>query len=280
MPRVTTAPWAAVRWSARAPRAVLLLALAAFCVAGIRAALRPPPAAPAPAHAVPAAIDTAADAFAQAFVRAYLTWDAAHPQVRERALRAQLAADLDPDAGVSLPPNSRQRVRWTIVEGSATATQGRRVVVAAGTTGGEWHLAVDVAEGPGGTMAVAGYPALVGPPPADLTAAPPHQEDVGDPALLTVTRRVVANYLGRSRSNLAADLTGGGLVVLPSAPLRVSSVESTRWVRRASLVAVTVRASRRDRLHLTLTYELSVVRRAGRWLVSGVQFVPHPKEIR
>lgn len=93
-----------------------------------------------------------------------------------------------------------------------------------------------------------------------------------------MARRVVANYLERARANLAADLTGSGVVVLPAAPMQLLSVEATEWAQRPSRVAVTVHARRQDGARLTLTYELVVVRRAGRWLVSGVQSPPTPKE--
>jgi hypothetical protein len=254
-----------------------VLAVGAFTVVGVRAAISPPTTTVAAATSSPVdQADPQADAFAQAFTRAYLTWDASRPQLRERALHAVLATSLDPDAGVALPAGTRQHVRSTTVEASVATSAGRRVTVDAQTTAGEWHLAVAVSRDATGALAISGYPAVLGPPATDLHQDSPTRDQVEAAALQTVTRRVLTNYLARARSNLAADLTGGGVVVLPARPMRVLSVESSEWVRRPSLVAVTVRASRPDRVRLTLTYELTVVRRAGRWLVSGLQSSPHP----
>lgn len=278
MPRVSTTSLVAARWSARAPRILVLLLVGVFSAVGVRTALRPAPTASTKPFARVTDADLAADAFAQSFVRAYLTWDGSRPTSRERALRGYLAASLDPDAGVDVPSRSRQRVRWTTVERSVPIPGGRRVTVDADTTAGETRLAVDVARDARGALSIPAYPAIVGPPATDTSSSPRIRDAVDDDALVTVARRVVANYLGRARANLAADLTGSGTVVLPSAPLRLLSVEATEWAQRPSRVAVTVHSRRQDGARLTLTYELVVVRRAGRWLVSGVQASSIPKE--
>lgn len=277
MLRVASTSVSSVRLRARAPRVLLLAVIAVFSIAGVRAALRSP--APAVTRVTSSTgSDVAVEAFAESFTRAYLTWEPGAAASRERNLRSMLSASLEPGGGVELPTTARQRVLWTTVERSVPRGRARNVVVRATTTRGDLHLGVTVARGPRGGLAVVDYPALVGPPAMDPQTGDAARDEVDDDRLRVVSRRVVTNFLARARENLAADLTGGGVVVLPTEPLRVLSVEAVEWARRSSRVAVTVRARARDGVRLTLTYELRVVRRAGRWLVSGMPSMSSPKE--
>jgi hypothetical protein len=265
------------RLRGRAPRILVLAAIAALSLAGARSAFAPTSRSVAPAIR-PVHADMPADAFAEAFARSYLEWSSGGMASRERALRSMTSASLDAGADAEIPRDVHQHVLWTAVERSDAIDGGRTVVVRAQTTRGDLYLSVRVARGSQGALHVATYPAFVGGPATDLNARDDELGDVDDARLALVARRVVTNYLARARENLAADLTGGGVVVMPSAPLRVLSVESVAWVRRPSRVAVTVRARTRDGVRLTLTYGLSVVRRAGRWLVSGMPSMSSPKE--
>lgn len=278
MVRVDSTPVALVRCRGRAPRLLAVAVVGIFCVAGVRSALRSDAVEPAAINRAPAARDLAAEAFAESFARVYLGWNAAQPERRERALRTFLVESLDPGGGVELPPGSRVGVRWTSVESSVAVDGGRRVTVAAGTTRGDVRVSVVVRRDSRGALGIAEYPAMVGPPATSHRPPITIRETVDDRALAAMARRVVTNYVARERANLAADLTGGGVVVLPQEPLRVLSVESVAWLQKPSRIAITVRARTRDQVHLTLTYDLSVMRRAGRWLVSGVQSPPTSKE--
>jgi hypothetical protein len=101
-----------------------------------------------------------------------------------------------------------------------------------------------------------------------------HLREVNEPALATVVRRVLRNYLAASSGELEADLTGGARVSLPSLPLTVESMQRLDWASEGSAVLATVQAQDGRGVQYTLAYELDVVREQGRWEVSAVQTDP------
>jgi hypothetical protein len=239
-----------------------------LALVGLKALTTPTSPAPVKAASV-AQRDLAAETFAESFARAYLTRNVDDPERRERALeRFGLSADATAD-GVA---EHNEAVRWSAVVGSARTSLGRVVTVAAETDRRQVHLAVTVRRDGRGLLAVTAPPAVVGPPPVAHGTRPPAEDEVGDRALRTVATRVVKNYLALERENLAADLARGAVVSLPEQRLKVASIDGVTWSGRR--IAVALIAADGDRLRLSLRYELTVVREAGRWLVRTVHVNP------
>ena len=91
------------------------------------------------------------------------------------------------------------------------------------------YLTVGVVREPGGSLALDGYPALVGAPASTGAASPGNLREVEDAALVTVVRRAIRNYLADAESELDADLLAGAPVSLPAAPLNMQSLDSLTW---------------------------------------------------
>lgn len=260
-----------VRWAARAPRLVAIALVAVLAVAGLRAAVAPPPAQHVVVRA-PMGGDVRVEGFAQAFARAYLSWDARRPEQREGRLASFLSAGIDPDAGYLPPDTGSEVVVWTAAVQNAPSQVGRTVVVAVETTRRTAHLAVPIARDERGFLFVATYPAFVGGPATNTRAELPADEEVEDEALRRVVSRALRNYLERSVSNLRADLDPHAVVSLPDAAMRVRSVQEVTTAeegRVAALVSVSDPAGG----ELTLRYELRVVRR-DRWYVRSIAVDP------
>jgi hypothetical protein len=221
--------------------------------------------------------DVAAEDFAQRFARAYLTYDAARPGIRERALRALAPEDLGADAGLTL--GRSERVLWTeVAQDQEAIAGGRIVVVAAGVSTQDLplYLAVPVARAADGALRLTGYPSLVGPPTAGRGQLV-DRDEVEDTDVLAVARRAVSNYLAGERSNLEADLTSQAAVSMPTRELRVVSVDEVDWASGvgSSAVLATVTARDRERTTWTLTYEIGIDRRRGRPYVTFIETVPN-----
>jgi hypothetical protein len=259
----------------RAPRYLFIGALAITSLVGLRELVAPArPTAPDPPSAV--TVDQAADDFAVQFARAYLSYDARRPGLRERALRPFLPEDLDVDAGF-VPRSGSEAVLWAQVAQNQAAAGGGRVIVVALTTDADprpTYLAVPVERRGDGALALAGYPSFVGAPAIALTGLRERPE-VDDPAVVAVSRRVVANYLAGERANLEADLDPEAAVSLPQTRLRVSAVDEVAWAHGvgSGAVLVTVEAVGAGGAY-TLTYEVGIARRAGRPLATYVETVP------
>ena len=265
-----------VRAAARAPRAVVLSVCGVLGLVGLKTLFTPsdpPPATPAPS----AQADVVAAAFAESFARAYLTWEAGGSDRRDEALARLMPRD---DAASADDVGRRhQRVLWSLVTADRPVGAYRRIVtVAAHTTAGLVHLAVPVARNDRGFLYVPSPPALVGPPATATDVAVPAEREVRDPELRTVAGRVVTNYLAREREDLRADLDADAVVSLPDEPMRVDGVDGVTWVAPDRRVAVAVSAAGPRGLRLALRYELSVTRRAGRWLVRTVHVNPTARE--
>ncbi len=136
------------------------------------------------------------------------------------------------------------------------------------------YLTVPVMRTGSGALALAGYPAFVGPPATAPAAAPESLPPIADPTLEAVVRRSLANYVTDAPSELAADLTEGAPVSPPSPGLRLVSIEQPQWAPGGGAVDAVVRAEDALGARHTLSYELDVVRVRGRWEISAIQTDP------
>jgi len=278
-PRVTVSaqPLWRIRLARELPRYAVYAVASAGVLASARFAIAPPrPVVPAAALRAPAPPDLAAEGFAALFARRYLTWDARDPEAHRQALVPFLAAGGEAEVGMQLPQSGEQRVEWDEVVQERSPQPGVHVyTVAAQTdTAGLLYLTVSVARGPGG-LALAGFPAFVGPPatePASVsTGTGPAVEE---PALATVVRRALRNYLAASPSELDADLTGAARVSPPALTLSLLSLQRLSWAPGGGAVLAVLTAQDERGAQYTLGYELDVSRTAGRWEISAIQMDP------
>lgn len=263
------------RLRAAAPRYLFIAALAITSLVGVRELIFPKKA-PTPRVAAVGS-DYALEDFAQGFAESYLAYDAARPQVRERALRPYLPDELDAGAGFTSPERGSRSVEWVRVAQNQEALAGGRIVVVAAGMAGEpapTYLAVPLERTSEGAMTLTGYPSIVGPP----TIARPElgaREEVEDREVLAVAERVVRNYLAGERADLEADLAPDAAVAIPAQRFEVRSVDDLAWAAGPDSGAVLATVSAREEAGglWTLTYELGVERRRGRVLVSFVETV-------
>lgn len=268
------ARWA--RHTARLPRYLLLGALIVFCAIGIRATFLAPAVAEAPVPP-PVAADAPSRDFALQFARAYLSYDAARPGRRERALAPYIGASLDPGAGLQ-PLRGTQRVLWAQVASDQPALAGGRVVTVAAAVSTQrlpLYLSVTVDHERGGSLRLVGYPAFIGAPAVAPPSPLPAREAVDDPALAQVVDRVLRNYLSLAAPDLEADLAEGARVTLPTRRLRLREVSELSWLGEPGSRAVlaTLTATDADGATYTLSYELGVVDRE-RPYVDFIEVVP------
>jgi hypothetical protein len=268
-------------WRIRLARSLLRYLLVALSLAGLAASARfaiapPSPAAPSASLRAPAPPDRGAEGFASLFARRYLSWNAAEPQVSQRALAPFVGAGMEPDAGLELPSSGEQQVEWDEVVQEREPLAGEHIyTVAAQTdTAGLLYLTVGVVRQQGGGLALAGYPAFVGAPASTVAQAPARLREVQEPLLATVVERALRNYLDASAGELAADLTSGARVSLPEQPLSLQSVQHLSWEPGGSTVLAAVQAQDGRGAQYTLDYEIDVSRDQGRWEVSAVQMDP------
>jgi hypothetical protein len=281
---ITTRPLWRIRLARGLPRYVLYALALAGLLMGARFALDPPRAAlPAFLLRRPAPEDLAAEGFATLFARAYLTWEAQHPEAREHALAPFVGSAMDADAGLQPPVGSggspsNQQVQWTQVVQQRDPVPGEIVYTVAAQTNtvGLLYLTVGVLARPGSGLALAGYPAFVGPPASGPAQTEPdgRLREVSEPALSAVVERALRNYLAGSPSELAADLAPGARVSPPGIELALQSLQSLRWAPGEGAVIALVQAQDQRGAQYTLAYELDVVRAQGRWEVSAIQVNP------
>ncbi len=272
-------------WRLRVGREATRRLLQALAVAGILASARfaiDPPRAPVPRarQAEPAPADLAAEGFAALFARDYLTWSSQNPEAHRRALARFVGGGMDPDAGLQVPGSGEEQVQWTQIVQARTPQSGEHVYTLAVQTdsAGLVYLTVSVVRELGGALALGSYPAIVGAPataPADL-AHGGRPREVQGAALATVVRRALRNYLADSPSELAADLTSGAHVSLPSSgvALALSGVTQLDWAPGGDAVLAQVSVRDERGAQYTLAYELDVLRAQGRWEVSAIQTDP------
>jgi hypothetical protein len=275
--RTTTRPLWRVRVVRETPRYLLWGLSLVGIAASVRFAIAPPRATMANATLrPPTPPDRAAEGYATLFARRYLTWNAADPQASAAALEAFMGPGIEPGGGLQLPPGGEQNVLWAEVVQARESSRGEHVYTVAAQTdsAGLLYLTVDVKRAAGGGLAILGYPAFVGPPDALPAGTPARLREVSEPALATVVRRALRNYLGASDAELAADLTSTARVSLPGLPLSLESVQRLDWATAREAVLATVQARDRRGAVYTLAYELDVARTQGRWEVSAVQTDP------
>jgi hypothetical protein len=275
---VTARPMWRIRLSRELPRYLLQGLALAGLLASLRFAIDPPR--PSIARAsIPssASVDRGAEAFASLFARRYLTWNSHDPEAHRLGLAPFVSSSMESEAGLRLPEGGEQQVQWTqVVQARALGSSEHVYTVAAQTdTAGLLYLTVAVARADDGSLALAGYPAFVGPPVSTPAALPEHQQEVEDPALQTVVTRALRNYLAGSESELEADLGKGARVSLPGLTLALESVQSLDWSIAGRAVLVVVRARDERGAQYTLGYELDVVSDAGRWEISAIQMNPN-----
>lgn len=266
------------RAKALAPRYALIGACALLSLAGLKEiAIGDPTVAGRTGSS--AAVDPAAEQFAVAFARAYLSYDASDPQAREQALAPYVPEYLSADAGFE-PERGEQAVLWAEVAQNQEAIAGGRIITVAAQTDAlptPTHLAVPVRRLRSGELVLAGYPALVGAPAVAQSVSEPVRESVDDAELAAMSERVVSNYLGGQIENLRADLAAGTEVSLPARTLGLASVDELVWADQADgtgAVLATVTAADPDSGSYSLTYELGVERRGGRWYARWIEVVP------
>jgi hypothetical protein len=269
-----------LRWRAALPRRALLAAALVLSLLGVRALLVGTPAPPPPPREpADAAATDPVEGFAEAFARAYLSHDGRDPERRAASLAGFLGADLDADAGLAGPPRGRSVVTWTAAAGRTPLGGGREVVTvtaALASRRGLLWLAVPVARGAGGALAVTDYPAFVGPPARAARMRAASGDDVADAALRAVAERALANYLSGAQDNLRADLAPGVPPPAPPLPaLELSDVQALAWLAPGR-VAATVLARDRTGVSYTLRYRLTVVKR-DRWYVRALHTTITPK---
>ncbi len=275
---LTTRPLWRVRLVRELPRTLLLVVSCAGLAASARYAIAPPrPTAPARARLAGPTRDLAAEGFAQLFARRYLTWEAADPEAHQRALAAYLGTGMEPGAGLQPPSGGEEQVQWTEVVQERAGAPGERVfTVAAQTdTDGLVYLAVGVARARGGTLELAGYPALVGAPASGPALGAGQLREVSDPALRTVSERALRNYLADAPAELAADLTSAARVSLPAQALSLEAVARLDYSPEGGpALSATVQAQDARGARYTLAYALDVTRVAGRWEIAAIQMDP------
>jgi hypothetical protein len=271
-------PLKVLQWRARLPRTALVAACVVLCLVGLKSLLRGPAAAGRAAVVAGPVSSAEVTGLAESFARAYL--GTADGPAREAVLRR--FGLVDDGLPVDELGEAPRRVEWSAVV--ATERDGRNrvvVTVAADDGAGEpWYLAVTVGRDAAGRLLIAGRPAVVGAPSTSPRPMSAPELEVEDPALRTVAARVVRHYVAADGDDLSADLTTPRPAVsLPTVRLRVVDVLATTWVRRGSRVAVTAVARGPRGVRLTLRYELSVARVAGRWLVREIHVNPLHREV-
>lgn len=274
---ISSTPLWRLRLAQSLPRYVLCAAAGAGLIASARFAMFPPRGGAAPTFVrTPPLADRAAEGFAVLFARRYLTWDAAQPQATDRLLGPMAGSAMALDAGLTLPASGVQRVAWAEVVQQREQQPGAHVYTVAAQTdaAGLVYLAVGVMRVADGSLALSGYPAFVGAPKQGSSQVPAQAPSVSDASLAAVVRRALRNYLAASLEELAADLSEGAHVAVPSIALTLETVQSLVWSgdRRSVLAVAEARDVRGTRY--TLGYELDVVDVNGRWEVSAVEMDP------
>jgi hypothetical protein len=268
-------------WRLRLVRALPRYLLYGVCLTGLlasaRFALAPPrPRLLAPSAPATSSPDVAAEGYAALFARRYLTWDAQQPLRSEQPLTAMGGSGLASGAGLGLPATGQQQVLWAeVVQARRLGAGGHMYTVAAQTdSAGLLYLTVGVTRRASGALALMGYPAFVGAPAVAPANTPEHSSEVDDPALVTVIERATRNYLAASPGELAADLSAGAHVAVPTIALTLDSVQRLDWAADKRSVLVVVQAQDGRSVRYTLAYELDVSDVDGRWEVSAIQMDP------
>lgn len=267
-------PLRRARFAGVAPRFALYAACAVLCLAGGASILRGHKTIHETFLTAGHGFDLAAAEFATEFTRAYLTYRLEDLSERGQALSRFANASLDQEAGVA--PGANQKVTWAQPAQEQPQPGGGEIVTVAVQTSAHpapEYLAVSVVRDSSGSLAIAGYPAFVGPPAVSERYAAASQQSVDDSGLVAMVTRLITNYLDDDAQDLQADLVPGTRVSLPSAAMSVQHVASVTWVRANTLVDVQITA--RDSAHSTfsLSYEIGVTKRE-RWYATSIAVNP------
>lgn len=222
-------------------------------------------------------VDVAAAAYAQRFATAFLGFDADDPAARTAALDPfDASGDGGAGEGAQMPASGKRVVVGAQVVGRLSVPQGTRFVVGVDTKpDGRIYLAVTVTRDGRGALALVGYPAIVGGPLGGVLMDDPDGEPVTEEPLKQVVGRAMRNYLAGKAGDLAADLTDSAVVSVPVQALALQRVIDLREeAGTRGLVLVTVSARDGAGVVMTLTYEVAVENRAGRWFVSAIATDP------
>ncbi len=274
---VASRPLWRIRLGEKLPRILVQAAAVMGLLASGRYALAPPrPVAARAFLASSALVDRAAEGFASLFARRYLSWNSNDLEARRSSLAPYLNSSMEAEAGLQPPERGEQRVLWAEVVQAHTGPSGDRVYTVAAQTdaSGLLYLTVGVVRASDGSLALAGYPALVGAPASTGAASVGNPREVENAALAIVVKRALRNYLDDAESELDADLLAGARVSLPAVPLAMQTLDSLSWAPGGRAVVAVVRARDAQGARYTLAYELSVVLQAGRWEIAAVQTNP------
>jgi Conjugative transposon protein TcpC len=287
-----------MRLSQRAGRCLVGCAALAVTIGLVRNAVAPATTTAVAREQRQPAGDLAAAGFASLFARVYLSWHADELDARKRSLEPFAGSTLAAEAGTEPPYDAAQRVLWDAVVQEREPRPSLRVFTVAVETepGGLVYLAVSVLRRPDRKLALASYPAFVGPPasggadPVELEGA-----EVLEPALTTVVGRALRNYLAPAPSELAADLVPGAQIATPRSGLTVEGVQRLTWATGAGVIAsategahgaaedaptrdhtvvALIDASSVDGARFTLAYEVEVRRVSGRWEIVAIETDP------
>jgi hypothetical protein len=264
-------------WRLRAARSLTRWVVYGTALIGIAATARFTIAPPNPriraASRVPHT-DRVAEGFALLFARRYLTWESTRPALHAKSLAPYLSSSVDPDAGMRIPARGSQRVAWAEIVQTRSLGPAEHVYTVEAQTdaGAVLYVAIDVVRDADRRFALGRYPAFVA-GPAIRPAGSLEGEGLGsvsDPAMIAVAERALANYLNGSRQNLDADLAPGAEVASPNVNLEIDSFQALRAEAGRRAVLATVIAHDRAGASYTLTYELDLVRNAGRWELAAI----------
>ncbi len=267
-------------WRLRLTREIPRYLLCALSLAGIAASVRYAIAAPmSEARVVPTDSerrDVAAEGYALLFARRYLTWNAAEAELSGRELSSFAGPQMEPAAGLQLPAGGQQQVAWAAVVQERESLAGEHVYTVAAQTipAGLLYLTVSVVRTSDGRLALAGYPAFVGPPATSPAQRGERLREATEPALATVVVRALRNYLAGADGDLAADLTSDARVSVPTLSLTLNSLQHLFWAGDHRSVLAEVQAHDDRGVRYLLGYELDVVYAQGRWEISAVQMDP------
>ncbi len=266
-------------WRIRLGRELPRYLLGAASVLGIAASARFVIAPPRPAVSVlrhgGAEPELSAQSFAVQFTRRFLSWSSASPEVGA-ALDSYVGSALEPDAGLVPPDRGQEHVQWAEAVQVRVPQPGVQVYTVAAETDAQGlrYLAVPVEREQSGALALAGYPAFVGPPANVPARGRARGAAVQDAALGEVVRRALGNYLADSPAELSADLAQAARVSMPAPGLRLLSLLRLEWAPGGGAVVASAKASDGLGALYTLSYEMDVLHRQGRWEIGAIETNP------
>jgi hypothetical protein len=271
---ITQRPLRRAHLAGGAPRLALYVLVGVLSLAGIASIARGHKTINEKFITTGSTIDLAAADYATEFVRAYLTYDTQNPGAHAQAVSRFTNATVAGEAGIS--PQGRQGVMWAEPVQEQHPSSGGEIVTVAvqtSTASTPQYLAVPVARGSNGALAITDYPSFVGPPAVNQEYSAPGQEAVTDSDLTAMVTRVVTNYLSDNSQNLQADLAPNAQVSLPTVALTVQHVNSVTWALPSSTVEVQLTAQDSAHTTFSLAYLISVTRRE-RWYATSIDVNP------